>query len=100
MEANGTICELHENTLGACVERRKTASLPSEPPEEVKEPLIYTLMREASWLARGVGFEPNHIRVDTDEIRSEVIISGKGADGMVHEIQYSVTNPIYFEKEA
>ena len=59
---------------------------------------LYGLMIDARCLAIGRGFEPNHIRIDMDEIRSEIIVSGKGTDGKVHEIQYSVTDPIYFEK--
>lgn len=62
-----------------------------------KKPDIYDLMYEAKYMASGRGFEPDHIRIDVDDVRSEVIVSGKGSDGKVHEIRYSVTDPIYFE---
>lgn len=54
---------------------------------------ILTLAARASRLADVVGFSPDHMIVDTNEVRESIRISGCGADGKVFELELTVTDP-------
>ena len=53
---------------------------------------IIDLAIRANSLARTFGFVPEHMSVDTDDIRQEIIVSGTDSLGKVYELQFSVTD--------
>jgi DNA-binding CsgD family transcriptional regulator len=74
---NGGISGLFENTKGA--QKEKTD--------------IFDLVYEAKYMAIERGFTPDFIRIGNNKMRREIYVSGKDADGKVHEISYTITDP-------
>ena len=104
---NGGISGLFKNTKGARAHEAYMATFEENSGvtegnsgtdgEAAKSDLI-DLAFKARYMAHDAGFEPDHLMIDTSEVRDEIIVSGKGSDGKVYEIQFSVTDPMYFSR--
>lgn len=67
----------------------------------VREPKpmdIVDLAYKAKFMAIDLGFTPDHLIVELRNVRDDISISGKDADGKVYEIRFSVTDPAKFPK--
>ena len=97
---NGGISGLFNNTKGARAHEAYMATSEENSgvaADAAKTDLI-DLAFKARYMAHDAGFEPDHLMIDTSEVRDEIIVSGKGSDGKVYEIQFSVTDPMYFSR--
>ena len=59
---------------------------------------IVDLAYKAKWIADDLGFTPDHLVVDVRDVRTDIIVSGKGSSGKMYEVQLSVTDPSKFPK--
>ena len=66
--------------------------------ECAEKPDIIDLAFKAKYMAFYAGFTPNHMMLDMQKERSEIIVSGEGEDGKVYEIEFSVSDPMYFSR--
>ena len=71
----------------------KAASTTEDKPDVLK------LAAHAHSMATMVGFVPDHMVLDTNEIRNELRVSGAGADGKVYELELSVTDKVKMYSE-
>ncbi len=69
----------------------------SEPDKRpaAKPDLLKLAIRAAS-MATSAGFVADHMVLDGQDGRDFIRVSGKGADGMIYEIEFSATHPMYF----